>query len=56
MPASRMFWTFKMTLTMKFILPFRKDLLVLQFLPPQYFHIDQEQWISFIDEKLSEEW
>ncbi|XP_038883773.1 uncharacterized protein LOC120074653 isoform X2 [Benincasa hispida] len=56
MSASRKFQTFKTTLTQKFILLFKNKPSVLQFLPQQYSHIEQDQWISFVNERLSEEW
>ncbi|KAL4028299.1 hypothetical protein IC575_011492 [Cucumis melo] len=56
MSASRKFRTFKTTLTQKYILPSKDQPSLLQFPPKIYSHINQEDWESFVDAKLSEEW
>ncbi|KAL0549364.1 hypothetical protein IC582_013846 [Cucumis melo] len=56
MSASRKFQTFKTTLTQKYILPSKDQPSLLQFPPKIYSHINQEDWKSFVDAKLSEEW
>ncbi|TYK28247.1 uncharacterized protein E5676_scaffold600G00470 [Cucumis melo var. makuwa] len=50
------FQTFKTTLTQKYILPSKDQPSLLQFPPKIYSHINQEDWKSFVDAKLSEEW
>ncbi|KAL0540434.1 hypothetical protein IC582_024673 [Cucumis melo] len=54
--ASRKFRTFKTTLTQKYILPSKDQPSLLQFPPKIYSHINQEDWESFVDARLSEEW
>ncbi|KAL0558969.1 hypothetical protein IC582_003558 [Cucumis melo] len=56
MSASRKFRTFKTTLTQKYILPSKDQPSLLQFPPKIYSHINQEDWESFVDARLSEEW
>ncbi|KAL4016765.1 hypothetical protein IC575_024422 [Cucumis melo] len=56
MSASRKFRTFKTTLTQKYILPSKDQPSLLQFPPKIYYHINQEDWESFVDARLSEEW
>ncbi|TYK05501.1 hypothetical protein E5676_scaffold83G002130 [Cucumis melo var. makuwa] len=56
MSASRKFRTCKTTLTQKYILPFKDQPSLLQFPPKIYSHINQEDWESFVDARLSEEW
>ncbi|KAL4035704.1 hypothetical protein IC575_004409 [Cucumis melo] len=56
MCASRKFRTFKTTLTQKYILPSNDQPSLLQFPPKIYSHINQEDWESFVDARLSEEW
>ncbi|XP_050942237.1 uncharacterized protein LOC127149901 [Cucumis melo] len=56
MSASRKFRTFKTTLTQKYILPSTDQPSLLQFPPKIYSHINQEDWESFVDARLSEEW
>ncbi|KAA0038895.1 uncharacterized protein E6C27_scaffold1170G00630 [Cucumis melo var. makuwa] len=56
MSASREFRTFKTTLTQKYILPSKDQPSLLQFPPKIYSHINQEDWESFVDARLSEEW
>ncbi|TYJ95752.1 uncharacterized protein E5676_scaffold110G00080 [Cucumis melo var. makuwa] len=56
MSASRKFRTFKTTLTQKYILPSKDQPSLLQFSPKIYSHINQEDWESFVDARLSEEW
>ncbi|KAL4022723.1 hypothetical protein IC575_016467 [Cucumis melo] len=56
MSASRKFQTFKTTLTQKYILPSKDQPSLLQFPPKIYSHINQEDWESFVDARLSEEW
>ncbi|KAL0551769.1 hypothetical protein IC582_010858 [Cucumis melo] len=55
MSASRKFRTFKTTLTQKYILPSKDQPSLLQFPPKTYSHINQEDWESFVDARLSEE-
>ncbi|KAA0054192.1 transposase [Cucumis melo var. makuwa] len=50
------FRTFKTTLTQKYILPSKDQPSLLQFPPKIYSHINQEDWESFVDARLSEEW
>ncbi|XP_022136077.1 uncharacterized protein LOC111007859 isoform X2 [Momordica charantia] len=54
--ASKKFRTFKSTLTRTYILPFKDEPICLQNPPEKYPHIDQEQWNSFVNARLSEEW
>ncbi|KAA0058413.1 transposase [Cucumis melo var. makuwa] len=56
MSASRNFRTFKTTLTQKYILPSKDQPSLLQFPSKIYSHINQEDWESFVDARLSEEW
>ncbi|KAL0552256.1 hypothetical protein IC582_011364 [Cucumis melo] len=56
MYASRKCRTFKTTLTQKYILPSKDQPLLLQFPPKIYYRINQEDWESFVDARLSEEW
>ncbi|KAA0059274.1 uncharacterized protein E6C27_scaffold430G002130 [Cucumis melo var. makuwa] len=56
MSASRKFRTFKTTLTQKYILPSKDQPSLLQFSPKTYSHINQEDWESFVDARLSKEW
>ncbi|KAL0561537.1 hypothetical protein IC582_001968 [Cucumis melo] len=56
MSASRKLRTFKTTLTQKCILPSKDQPSLLQFSPKIYSHINQEDWESFVDARLSEEW
>ncbi|KAA0047122.1 transposase [Cucumis melo var. makuwa] len=56
MSVSRKFRTFKTTLTQKYILPSKDQPSLLQFPPKIYSHINQEDWESFVDARLSEEW
>ncbi|KAL4021080.1 hypothetical protein IC575_019869 [Cucumis melo] len=56
MSASRKFRTFKTTLTQKYILPSKDQPSLLQFPPKIYSHINQEDWESFVDARLSKEW
>ncbi|KAA0042106.1 hypothetical protein E5676_scaffold306G003720 [Cucumis melo var. makuwa] len=56
MSASRKLRTFKTTLTQKCILPSKDQPSLLQFPPKIYSHINQEDWESFVDARLSEEW
>ncbi|KAL0556752.1 hypothetical protein IC582_005268 [Cucumis melo] len=56
MSASRKFRTFKTTLTQKYILSSKDQPSLLQFPPKIYSHINQEDWESFVDARLSEEW
>ncbi|KAL0544513.1 hypothetical protein IC582_019630 [Cucumis melo] len=56
MSASRKFRTCKTTLTQKYILPSKDQPSLLQFPPKIYSHINQEDWESFVDARLSEEW
>ncbi|KAL4033113.1 hypothetical protein IC575_006199 [Cucumis melo] len=56
MSASRKFRTFKTTLTQKYILPSKDQPSLLQFPPKIYSNINQEDWESFVDARLSEEW
>ncbi|TYK11037.1 transposase [Cucumis melo var. makuwa] len=56
MSASRKFRTFKTTLTQKYILSYKDQPSLLQSPPKIYSHINQEDWESFVDARLSEEW
>ncbi|KAL0561546.1 hypothetical protein IC582_001980 [Cucumis melo] len=56
MSALRKFRTFKTTLTQKYILPSKDQPSLLQFPSKIYSHINQEDWESFVDARLSEEW
>ncbi|TYK16293.1 transposase [Cucumis melo var. makuwa] len=56
MSASRKFRTFKTTLTQKYILPSKNQPSLLQFPPKIFSHINQEDWESFVDARLSEKW
>ncbi|KAA0050643.1 transposase [Cucumis melo var. makuwa] len=56
MSASRKFRTFKTTLTQKYILSSKDQPSLLQFPPKIYSHINQKDWESFVDARLSEEW
>ncbi|KAA0055630.1 transposase [Cucumis melo var. makuwa] len=56
MYASRKFRMFKTTLTQKYILLSKDQPLLLQFPPKIYSRINQEDWESFVDARLSEEW
>ncbi|KAA0042143.1 transposase [Cucumis melo var. makuwa] len=50
------FRTFKTMLTQKYILPSKDQPSLLQFPSKIYSHINQEDWESFVDARLSEEW
>ncbi|KAL0551480.1 hypothetical protein IC582_010568 [Cucumis melo] len=56
MSVSRKFRTFKTTLTQKYILSSKDQPSLLQVSPKIYSHINQEDWKSFVDARLSEEW
>ncbi|KAL0544237.1 hypothetical protein IC582_019350 [Cucumis melo] len=56
MSASRKFRTFKTMLTQKYILSSKDQPSLLQFPPKIYSDINEEDWESFVDARLREEW